>query len=170
MKTKPAAPGFSLVKGSDLSLSGPAFVALLRAVLQKASSVRFQAKGFSMAPFIKNADVLTVCPLKHRLPGLGDIIAFVHKETGGLCIHRIVGREKDFYITQGDNLSESAEHVTREDILGCVTRVERGSRSISWGLGPERYVIAFLGRRGLLFPLLLPVWKALRPFIKRTEE
>jgi hypothetical protein len=161
---------FSVMKGSDLSLSGRALVELLRAVLDKGAPARFQAKGFSMSPFIKNKDVVTISPLHGKQPGLGEIIAFVHKETDGLCIHRIVHKKDGTYVTKGDNRSETSERVPRENILGFVTRVERDGRRVFLGLGSERFLIAFLGPRGLLLPLLLPVWKIIRPIIKRSAE
>jgi hypothetical protein len=170
LETKPSKPEFSVVKGSDLPLSGPALVDLLQAVLQKGAAVRFQARGFSMAPFIKNKDVVTISPLQGNPPGLGDIIAFVHKKTDGLCIHRIVRKNGGSYVTKGDNYSETAECFPWESILGLVTRVERDGKDVFLGLGPERLLIAFLGRRGLLLPPLLSVWKVIRPFIKRWAK
>ena len=81
MDSKATKPGFFILKGSDLPLSGRALVDLLSAVLNKGVPVRFQAKGFSMSPFIKNNDVVTISPWQGTRPGLGDIIAFVHPET-----------------------------------------------------------------------------------------
>lgn len=166
MKGQPTKPEFFVLKGSDVSLSGRALVELLQAVLQKGVPARFQAKGFSMAPFIKNEDVVTISPLKQKRPGLGDIIAFVRPEKEGLCVHRIVRKKDGLYVTRGDNRSETDERVPIKNILGTVTRVERGGNRAFLGLGPERLLIAFLGRRGLLFPLLLPLWRVLRPLIR----
>jgi len=163
-------PKFAIVKGSELSLSGPALVQLLRAVLDKGAPVRFRAKGFSMSPFIKNEDVVTLYPLQNASPGVGDVIAFVLRETDKLCVHRVVGKKGDFYVTKGDNSSEADESVPRENILGFVTRVERGGKEVFLGLGPERFLIGFLGGRGLLLPLILPVWKVVRLFIKRSAN
>jgi len=170
MIDKRTRPQFSIMKGSDLSLSARALVELLRAVLKKGAPVRFQAKGFSMSPFIKNKDLVTISPLQGKRPGLGDIIAFVHPETHGLCIHRIVRKKDGFYVTKGDNISETNECVPLVNILGFVTRVERDGKGVFLGLGPERFLIAFLGCRGLLFPLLLPLWKIVRPFIRRSAR
>ena len=170
MNSKGTRPEFSVVKGSELSLSGPALIQLLRAVLGKGAPARFRAKGFSMSPFIKNEDVVTISPLQHKRPGLGDIIAFVHPETEGLCIHRIVRKKDGIYVTKGDNISETDECVPRENILGFVTRVERDGKEVFLGLGPERFLIGFLGGRGLLLPLILPVWKVVRLFIKRSAN
>jgi hypothetical protein len=170
LKTERARPEFSIVKGSELSLSGPALVQLLRAVLDKGAPARFQAKGFSMSPFIKNNDVVTISPLKGKRPALGVIIAFVHTETEGLCIHRIVRKKDGLYVTKGDNISDATESVPRENILGSVAGVEREGKEVFLGLGPERYLIALLGRKSFLFPLLFPVWRVVRPIIKRTAD
>jgi hypothetical protein len=168
MIDKPTKPEFSVIKGSNLSLSGRALVELPQAVLHRGAAVRFQAKGFSMSPFIRDKDVVTLSPLKGKRPGLGNIIAFVHPETGGLCIHRIVRQKDGIYVAKGDNISEADECVPTESILGFVTRVERNGKQVFLFLGPERYLIAFLNRRGLLFPLLLPLWRVIRPFLKRS--
>jgi hypothetical protein len=159
-----------MMKGSDLPLSGRGLVDLLRAVLHKGVPVRFQAKGFSMSPFIKNNDVVTISPLQGTQPSLGDIIAFAHPETQGLYIHRIVRNKGGFCVTKGDNRSQTEESVPIENILGSVTRVERDGRHVFLGLGPERFLIAFLGRRGLLFPFLFPLWRILRPFMRRSAR
>ncbi len=153
-----------------MSLSGPALVELLRAVLGEEASVRFLAKGFSMLPFIKNEDVVTLSPLQGTSPAVGDVIAFVHQGTDKLSIHRVVGEKGEFYIAKGDNIREADESVPRENILGFVTRVERDRKKVCLGLGPERFLIAFLSRRGLLLPLILPVWKVLHPIIKRSAD
>jgi len=170
MADKRTKPEFSILKGSDFCLSGRALVELLDAVLQKGMDARFQAKGFSMAPFIKNEDVVTVSPVKSKRPGLGDIIAFVHPESQGLCVHRIVRKKNSIYVTKGDNLSETDEWVPRENILGFVSKVERVGSRVFLGLGPERFLIAFLACRNLLFPLLFPLWKLVRPFFGRSAQ
>jgi len=123
-----------------------------------------------MSPFIRNEDVVTISPLQGEWPSLGEIIAFVHPVTKGLCIHRIVRKKDGIYVTKGDNRSETDERVPIENILGSVTRVERDGKQVFLGLGPERFLIAFLGRRGLLFPLLIPLWKIVRPFVRRSAR
>jgi hypothetical protein len=46
--------------------------------------------------------------------------------------------------------------------------VQRNGTEVFFGLGQERFLIAFLGRRGLLLSLILPVWKVIRPIIRRS--
>jgi signal peptidase I len=152
---------------SVLSTHNSSLSELLEAVLCKGLDCRFQAKGHSMSPFIKNGDVITVSPLNGTSPGLGDVAAFIRKGTGRLVIHRVVGKREDSYFIKGDNASEADGLVQKANILGFVTGVERKGKKVFIGLGPERFLIAFLTRRGLLFPMLLPAWRIFRPILRR---
>ena len=75
-----AAPGSSSSRPQDLPLSGQALLDLMRAVLAKGVPFRFCARGWSMAPFIRDGDVITVSPLRQSLPGVGEVVAFVRPE------------------------------------------------------------------------------------------
>ena len=60
-----------LVGGSDLPLSGAAMLGLLEGVLSRGVPFRFRAGGSSMAPFIRDGDVISVSPLRGDSPGVG---------------------------------------------------------------------------------------------------
>jgi signal peptidase len=139
---------------------------LVKDILSKGVECRFQAKGHSMSPFIKDGDIVTISPLTRSSPGLGDVVAFNHPETGKLFVHRIVLKKRDSYIVKGENAFEADGLIKKGNILGFVTRVERKGKKVLLGLGPERFLIAFLTRRGLLFPLLSPIRKIIRSFIR----
>ena len=154
-------------KGAEISLSGEAMVEFLRAVLAKGAALRFRAKGFSMSPFIRDGDVLTVFPLSCASAGLGDIVAFAHPKTAKLVVHRLIDRKDGFFLLRGDNAFEkSGERIPEENILGQVKRAERGKRKIFVGFGPERFLIAWLSRRGIL-SLLLSIRSITPPCIKK---
>jgi len=55
-------------KEAELSISGSTLIELLEAVLSQEASFRFQAKGLSMSPFIKDGDMVTVSPLPPASP------------------------------------------------------------------------------------------------------
>jgi hypothetical protein len=167
LKSQEYKPPLFKRKKDELSLSGPAFIELLRAVLGKGVPFRFQARGFSMSPFIKDGDLVTVSPLLGSSPGLGDVVAFIQPGTRRLAIHRIIGKKGSSFFIKGDNTYQIDGLIPETNILGYVTRVERDGKKVSLGLGLERFFIALLARRGLLFPFLLPVWKIIRPFIKK---
>jgi hypothetical protein len=146
-------PTLFAIKGRDLPLSGPALIGLMQEVLGRGLPFRFQARGWSMSPFVLDGDVITVAPLLKTRPGLGAVVAFVHPGTGDLLVHRILGREETGWLTQGDNLAHSPDGlVPAANILGRVTEIQRQGRRVRLGLGIERYGITLLSRLGLLVP------------------
>jgi signal peptidase I len=161
-------PALVTKKREELSLSGQDLEKLMRGVLDKGASFRFQGKGFSMSPFIKDGDILTIAPLQGSGPGFGDVAVFTHPHTNKLIIHRIIGKKAGSYRTKGDNAPEEDGLISREAIVGRVTRVQRNGKYVSLGLGPDRFIIAFLIRTGLL-PLLWPIWGLARFFIRNRR-
>ena len=143
------------------------FASLLQTILGKGMPVSFTAKGFSMVPFIKDGDVLTVVPLQGTSPGLGDVVAFFHPGTEKLAIHRVVGEKGHFYCIRGDNSFQADGFIPKTSILGRVKRVERNGKRVYLGLGPERFLIALLTRRGLLSLFFLSIWRIIHPLKKR---
>jgi hypothetical protein len=152
------------VKESELSLPGPALLELLRATLAKGMSFRFRAKGFSMDPFIRDGDMITVGPLADQSPGLGDVVAFIQEETGKLLVHRVIRIKGNSCLIRGDNSAGADGLIPRAHILGRVKRVERDDKNVSFGFGPERSLIAFLSRVGLTVPLVRIAANLLRLF------
>jgi hypothetical protein len=111
-----------------LSLSGEALAGLMGAVLEKGKPFRFEACGESMHPAIRDGDIVTVVPRGGRPPRTGDVVAFVHPETGGVRVHRVVGVEDGRYVLKGDNALGADPAVGREGILGFVVALERDGR------------------------------------------
>ena len=162
---KPQEPeiAFSGKEAKEIHSSGPDdFVGLLRATLNKGTLFRFRAKGFSMSPFIRDDDVITVAPLRDMSPRVGDIVAFASPCTHRLMVHRVVAERKNSYLIRGDHAPTSDGLIPSIHILGRVTRVEREGKGTLLGLGPERFLIAFAARMGLFSNLLLPIWRRIR--------
>ena len=155
MKLTPAKPALTSKKGEDLAISDETLQKLMRDVLAKGALFHFRAKGWSMTPFIKNGDAITIAPLIEEKPGIGKVVAFIQPLSGNLVVHRVIGRQGNAFLIQGDNASGQADGLVQpQDILGCVTRVERNGRRVFLGLGLERFLLAILSRNGLLNALL----------------
>jgi signal peptidase I len=167
MRDAETRPALFSRKIDEISLSGPDLVELHRAVLDKGMPFRFQARGVSMSPFIKDGDVITVSPLSGALPRRGDVVAFTHPDTERLVIHRVVGKKGRYFLLKGDNVSRVENKVPRKNLLGFVNIVERNSKQVFLGLGPERFLIALLTRIGFLSHVLPFLLKLVRPFAKR---
>lgn len=162
-------PALFTKKRGELSLPSQHLEKIMRGVIGKGACFRFRSKGFSMSPFIKDGDVLTIAPVQGSAPCFGDVVVFTHPNTGKLIIHRIIGKKAVAYLTKGDNAPEGDGLISRAAILGRVAKVERNGKYISLGLGPDRFIIAFVIRTGLL-PLLWPVWRLVRFFMRRRPD
>jgi len=148
-------PGGHTEKGHELHLASKPFRELLIEVLHRGAAFRFKAKGFSMSPFIKDGDVITVVPISSYEPHLGDVVVFTSPGTEELVIHRLVAkRDNSHVLIKGDNLPTREHLVAKRRILGSAKRVQRDGRTVALGLGPEKALIALLSRRSLLLPLL----------------
>jgi hypothetical protein len=139
---------------------------LVNEVLSKGVECRLQVKGYSMSPFIKDSDVVTISPMSDSSPGFGEVIAFIHPKTDKLIIHRVVWKSRNAYLLKGESALESDGLIKKESILGLVTKVERKGKRIFLGLGPERFLIALLTRKNLLLPVLRPVWRIFHPIAR----
>ena len=108
-----------------------------------------------MSPFILDGDVVTVEQFKNTRPRMGDVVAFKRPGDGDLILHRIVARHGNKYLIVGDNISNKPDGAfSLEDMVGRIVFVQRASRPIRLGLGPERFLIAWLSKRNLLTPVL----------------
>ncbi|CAK0742304.1 hypothetical protein CCP3SC1_1300004 [Gammaproteobacteria bacterium] len=152
--------------GGELSLSNLGQLELLRGVVERGHSFRTCVRGWSMAPFIRDQDVLTIAPLTGKPLRLGSVVAFVQPDAGRLAIHRLIARQGDRWLIRGDNNPEADGIIPSENILGYVIRVERNGRSIRLGLGPGALLIVGLQRVHLLRRLILLAWH-LRQRLKR---
>lgn len=139
---------------------------LVKEVLSKGVGCRLQVKGYSMSPFLKDGDVVTISPMSDASPGFGDVIAFIHPRTERLIIHRVIGKIGDACLVKGENALEPDGLIERNHMIGIIRRVERKGKKVFFGLGPERFLIAMLTRKNLLLPVLRPVWRILRPAVR----
>jgi phage repressor protein C with HTH and peptisase S24 domain len=165
---KPESAAFA-TQGGELSLSGPALVELLLAVLGEGKPFRFRATGPSMSPCIQDGDVILVAPLPLGASArLGQVVAFVHSGTRQLAVHRVVAKRGGSFLLKGDNSSLADGLFPAASILGYVVTVERDGQEVRIGLGPERLLIAFLTRWRPLWYWLRPVWRLIRPIARRA--
>jgi hypothetical protein len=127
---------------------------LVAKMVSKGVECRLEVRGYSMSPFVKDNDTVTISPMVDSSPGFGDVIAFVHPGTEKLVIHRVVGKLGNACLVKGENASEPDGLIERKHMIGIITRVERKGRKVLFGLGPERFLIALLTRANLVPPLL----------------
>lgn len=140
---------------NERSVDSEELASLIRAVTVDRNSICFNAPGRSMAPFIQSGDKIFVAPVANGSIRAGDVLAFVHPESGRVLAHRVIRITDGQYFAKGDNVSgEGDGWISFEDILGRVIRILREGKDIHLGLGVEGKLIALLSR-----------WKILVPFV-----
>ena len=102
------------------------FEQLSRGLLASGHEVRFQARGRSMLPLIRDGETLRVESVAAARLRVGDIV--VAKTAHGLRAHRLIFADlaRDCFLTRGDAGQESDPPIRAEQILG---RVVFGSRA-----------------------------------------
>jgi len=144
-------PALTIKNGNDLAISVKNLQGLMQEVLEKGAMFKFQAKGWSMSPFIRNGDRITIAPLNKEKLTVGKVVAFIQPASGRLVVHRVIDKRGAAFLIRGDNATgEPDGWILPKDILGCVICVERGRRRVYLGFGPERSLMAFLTRNGWL--------------------
>ena len=114
------------------SFSNARLIELMRAGLPEGSSLKLEVSGWSMFPFIRDGDTVVVSLASGGRVRLGTVVVFVHRPTGKLLMHRVIGRRGGMYLIKGDTIFQSDGLASGQDILGMVTKVlRRGGKAIS---------------------------------------
>ena len=100
------------------------FEALSRELLNEGLCVRFEARGASMSPCIRDGEIVHVTPVIVSELRKDDIV--LTKSNNGFRVHRLVVADhaKDFFITRGDCGQQDDPAVRGEEILGVAVAKE----------------------------------------------
>lgn len=98
------------------------FADFVQEFIAQGQSFRFQARGGSMWPTIKDGELLHIQPIGKNSLRRGDIVLF--NQGGRLKAHRIVALQTEHVVTRGDACADSDGLVPQSDILGLVTAKE----------------------------------------------
>jgi hypothetical protein len=124
-----------------LSLGYADLAELSAGILGQGGAFRFQARGASMAPFIRHGDLLTVQPVDKAALDVGDVILYRTGE-GQLAAHRVTGRsvagDLVVLLARGDAATGPAEELLAGQVLGRVVQVQRGDRFLDLDRGARR--------------------------------
>src|ERR1700680_608287 len=118
--------------GSDSEM----FEALSRELLDGGLCVRFEARGASMSPSIRDREIVHVTPVIVSKLGKGDIV--LTKGDSGFRVHRLViaDHKADTFITRGDCGLENDPPLPGAQILGfaATKEVKVAGRGVTVGL------------------------------------
>jgi phage repressor protein C with HTH and peptisase S24 domain len=130
--------------------AGEVLPALVESTLEAGAEVRFAVDGRSMLPFIRPGDLVRLRPAAGSEPRLGDVVAIRGMPKGGLLVHRVVRVRDGMFLLRGDNTSMANGEHSRAGILGVVGSVERDGRSVRYGAGRWRALVALAVRTGVM--------------------
>jgi GNAT superfamily N-acetyltransferase len=144
----------------DLRLDRDEIRALSAEILARGGAFRFQARGWSMRPFVRDGDVLTVEPPGAVALKVGDVALYAG---GGdkLTVHRVVGAEarngRTVLLMRGDAQYGPVERVSTEQVLGRCVGLQRGDRTLDLDRPAQRGAALLWRRSHPLGPTLLRV-------------
>ena len=98
---------------SPVPLSNSNLLKLSSDLLERGASIRFQAKGFSMRPFIQDGDLITVSPLGNYPIRAGDVVLY-RTVNDRVIVHRVILKTRVegrvvFFVKGDANLSRAEE-------------------------------------------------------------
>lgn len=170
MKDKNTYSSAYIKKENKVKLIGPEFVSVAKDILSKGFPLRFKASGYSMYPFIKFNDIVTISPVEEQIPKTGDVVALVSQDMKSLVVHRVIKITKNnSYLICGDNNASKDGFFSKQEIIGYVKEIRRKGRRVQFGLGAEKRLIAFLGRIEFLYPCLR-IFIRVRNFFKKGSH
>lgn len=133
------------------------FERLAAGILAGGGSFQFEAHGHSMAPAVRDGDVLTLEPVRGEAVRVGDIVLY-RDDRSQPVVHRVAAcgaRAGSAVLTiRGDAAPGASEAVPAERVLGRVVRIERRGRAI----GLHRPLLEGMARRGVRTAYLDYAW------------
>ena len=139
---------------------------LARDFLENDKSIRFQAKGWSMRPFIRDGNFIVVSPIKDSSIKTGDVVFYITSEKS-VAVHRVIKKYKKngkmAMLIKGDASFGSPEKVEMQNLLGKVVAVERNGRKKR--LDGKLYRI-----KGMLFAGISPFSQWTYPFLSKIKK
>jgi len=139
---------------------------LSKDIFRRGKSIRFQAKGWSMRPFIRDGDFIVVSPIKNSSIKAGDVVFHLTTEKK-VMVHRVIRKHKKgnrmIMFIKGDATFSSPEKVEMQNVLGKVVAVEKNGQK-------KRLDTKFYQIKGLLFAGISPFSQWTYPFLSKIKK
>jgi signal peptidase len=121
---------------ASMPCTSAAFAELSAEILQAGMALRFQARGTSMLPLVRDGDVVLVRPVDPDELRVGDVV-LCRSHPGRIVVHRVVKVLANSagvrYTVQGDQLTRPDGRLPAAQIYGRVASIERDGATIDVG-------------------------------------
>jgi signal peptidase len=150
-----------------IECGGADFSELSKDVLARGACLRFQARGGSMRPFIRDGDILEVQPIEVAEVRVGDVV-FFQGHWGNMLAHRLVHKTQaengeTTLIAKGDGASQCDRPVRPDELFGEVISIERRQKRVDLDSGLMKLM-------GLLWAKVPFVGSRIYPFLGRGKR
>lgn len=141
---------------------------LSKNIFRRGKSVRFQARGWSMRPFIRDGDFIVVSPIENSSIRTGDVVFYLTTENK-VMVHRVIRKHKKdkdnriIMFIKGDATFNSPEKIEMQNVLGKVVAVERNGRK-------KRLDTKLYQLTGLLYAGISPFSQWTYPFFSKVKK
>lgn len=137
------------------------FKELSTEILKNKHILRFEARGGSMRPFIKDRDIIKVKTIAPESLKPGDIVFFSSADDK-LTAHRIIKIRKDkknslSFLTKGDACTDYDRAILPSKILGKIISIERNGKEISAENTASQFKNYFLSKISPYSFILYPI-------------
>ncbi len=116
---------------------------LAKEITGRGGFFNFKARGFSMYPFIRDGDILTIGPVNTNELKLGDIILYKSFDDR-IVLHRFIGRVKigndEMLKVRGDALMGKPEYIVASKVIGKAFKQQRDSKVIDLQRGASKFI------------------------------
>ncbi|NIN66981.1 MAG: signal peptidase I, partial [Anaerolineae bacterium] len=142
-------------------------------LLRAGHDLRFEARGRSMHPLVRDGDILLVRPAGHGELAVGDIVLY-RSPRRGIVVHRVVGIRRDGHervlSVKGDAARHPDSAVLESHVAGKIVAIERSGRLIDPDNRMWRYFSTLYVRvppvRWWIYPLIRRANSGLRRLTK----
>ena len=152
----------------EKDLDTAVFRELSAEILKKGHVLRFQARGISMHPFIKDRDVIKVKPVGLEDVKSGDIVFYMSKNKNFIA-HRLIKKIKDknndgklLLVTKGDSCTGFDAALSPSQVLGKVISIERDGKEISMEKGISKLQNFLLSKASPFSFILYPIGRKVK--------
>lgn len=122
-----------LIKHTDITFTTAAFLELAAEILGRGKTLRFQARGVSMRPLVRDGDVLLVKPIDPQSIRLGDVV-LCKNQAEQAVVHRVICKRQEpdglAYQVKGDQSVQPDGWLPVGCVYGKLIGIERDGQSI----------------------------------------